>query len=128
MKNQFGRIIKFKRENMQPKMTAKSLAKHLNITPAYLCDIEKGKRYPPKNMLDKIVEVLSITGEAKDNFYDVAALETYQSNNVSLDISEYIMCNESLRKLIRISKLNNLDNSFWCELVNKFESEEKKYV
>lgn len=121
--NKFGSMIKDQRLGSPIKITAQKLAKDLKITPAYLCDIEKGNRYPSKQLLDKLVIRLDITGTDKDSIYDLAAMESTKQSGVSADISDYIMKNKNLRKLIRIAKENKIGEQYWKELLTSLVNE-----
>lgn len=57
----FGLFIRKRREELGK--TLRGFAAELDITPAYLSDIEKGNRYTSKNYLEKLKETLGIYKE-----------------------------------------------------------------
>ena len=59
----------------------------LDITPAYLSDIEKGNRYAPENYLDKMIEILRIPNDHIYDFYDLAGKSR---KDIFSDIAPYI--------------------------------------
>jgi len=123
MANKFGDILKQARENGEIKMTASYLAKKLKITPAYLCDLEKGNRFPSKELLDNIVKELKFEGKEKYKIYDLVAIESSKGKYVSKDISKYIMENDKLRLVIRLAMNKNMNNSYWNKVVKAINNE-----
>lgn len=68
-KYSFGRYIKQKREKIG--ISLRSLATELGMTPAYLCDIEKGHRHAPlynKNYMIGLIKNLCIDSDEIDMF------------------------------------------------------------
>ena len=62
MNNQFGEYVKTKR--LEKKISLRKLAEYLDIVPAYMSDIEKGRRYPPdKEKIYKIAKILLLSKE-----------------------------------------------------------------
>ena len=55
----FGEYVKQRRESLG--MTMKEFAEQVKLSPAYLCDIEKGNRKPPEKYLEKFAEILKIS-------------------------------------------------------------------
>lgn len=52
-------ISKYRKEK---KITQKALAQMVNITPAYLCELEKGrKKNPSFNVISKIADTLGVS-------------------------------------------------------------------
>ena len=49
----FGEYVKQRRESLS--ITSKDFAAKVEISPAYLCDIEKGNRRPPEKYLEKLL-------------------------------------------------------------------------
>ena len=67
----FGSFMRRKRE--EKGISLRALAKDLEVTPAYLCDIENGNRPAPKSRLTAICDKLCLTREDKALFFDLAA-------------------------------------------------------
>ena len=109
MEKKFGDLVKKYRGDR----TLKEIADKLSITSAYVCDIERGNRYPSKVVIDRMVEFFSLEGERKNEFYDLAAIETPKKQAVSTDIINYIMTSSALRNLIRVAKCNQVKEEFW---------------
>lgn len=116
MKSQFGEFIRTKRT--EKKMTLRKFASELGIVPAYMSDIEKGRRNPPdRDKLEKIAEILQLSEEDKSTMYDLAAKEkeigTTQDTLVSQDISDYIMDEDIVRVALRVAKHNKSSKEQW---------------
>jgi len=110
----FGEYVKQRRESL--KMTMRDFAEEVQISPAYLCDIEKGNRKPPVKYLEKIAEVLQITDTEELNaFYDNAGIS---QNGQHSDINTYIDGLPSARMALRTARDNNYTDEDWLKLVD----------
>ncbi len=109
----FGEYVKQRRESL--KMTMRDFADKVKISPAYLCDIEKGNRKPPEKFLDKFAEVLQITdAEELNAFYDSAGVS---KNGQHTDINSYIETLPSARMALRTAKDKRYTDEDWMKLV-----------
>lgn len=97
----FGQFICEKRKSQG--LTQKTVAEALGVTTVYICDIEKGRRYPPTkgDLLTKLASLLNLNEEEQFIYYDLAGRD---KGCVSPDISEYIMSSEIIRSAIRTAK------------------------
>ena len=119
----FGKFIEERRKALG--ITLRRFAAELDIAPAYMSDIEKGRRYPPDKKLDDIAFILKLEGTEKDKLLDLAALT--RVNTVSPDLPEYIMDKDLARVALRRAKAGNLSDEGWQEvidLINKKIGEE----
>ena len=97
------------------KMTMRDFADKVHISPAYLCDIEKGYRKPPEKYLEKFAEVLMITDADELNaFYDRAGIS---KNGQHSDINNYIDGLPSARMALRTAKDRKYTDEDWLRLV-----------
>lgn len=109
----FGEYVKQRRESLG--MTMKEFAEHVKLSPAYLCDIEKGNRKPPEKYLERFAEVLRITStEELNDFYDSAGIS---KNGQHTDINSYIDGLPSARVALRTAKDKHYTDEDWMRLV-----------
>ena len=109
----FGEYVKQRRECL--KMTMRDFAEKVQISPAYLCDIEKGNRTPPVKYLEKIAEVLQITDvDELNTFYDSAGVS---KNGQHSDINTYIDGFPSARMALRTARDKHYTDEDWLRLV-----------
>lgn len=122
MDTKFGEYVKAKR--MEKGVNLRKLAELLGIVPAYMSDIEKGRRYPPdKDKLYKIAEVLNLTESETNEMFDLAALA--KENTVSPDLPEYIMGSEKARVALRMARDINAGDKVWQDVIDMLEAQEK---
>lgn len=122
MDTKFGEYVKVKR--MEKGVNLRKLAELLGIVPAYMSDIEKGRRYPPdKDKLYKIAEALHLTESETNEMFDLAALA--KENTVSPDLPEYIMGSEKARVALRIARNINAGDEDWQKVIEMLEAKEK---
>jgi len=70
----FGEYIAEKRQRLD--LSIRGMAAELEITPAYLFDIEKGRRNPPDyEMLEKIARILKLSKDERDTMLDYEGQE-----------------------------------------------------
>ena len=109
----FGEYVKQRRESLGK--TMRGFATEVDISPAYLCDIENGNRKAPERFLEKIVNALEITeAEEINRFYDLAGVS---KNGQHSDINTYIDALPSARMALRTAKDNNFTDDDWLELI-----------
>ncbi len=119
----FGEYISMKRK--EKKLNLRKLAELANIAPAYLSDIEKGRRYSPSpEKMDRIAKALELTDEEILVMKDIAA--TDRPNNVAPDISEYVTKNESVRVALRKARELNLSDQDWIKIIEDMENKKEK--
>jgi transcriptional regulator with XRE-family HTH domain len=116
----FGEYVKERREALGKSM--RGLASELDITPAYLSDIEKGNRYAPEKYLEKMAEVLCITGEDSYYFYDLAGKSR---NNNYPDLAEYIGKTAIARVALRRARDLNISNTQWQNFIDEICGKKK---
>ncbi len=120
MTGEFGAYIREKRTARD--MTLRKLASELGIAPAYMSDIEKGRRYPPdREKLYDMARILELTEAERDDMFDLAADEKEEA--VSQDISDYIMESQKARQALRTAKKNNITEDKWEEVIRLFNDE-----
>ena len=75
----FGEYLKQKR--LDKEITLRGFAKLVDISPVYLCDLEKGRKAAPSmEVMQKMVSKLALNKEESERFYDLAALEQTAKN------------------------------------------------
>lgn len=117
MNGDFGNFIRQKRTEQN--ITLRKLANDIGIVPAYMSDIEKGRRYPPdKEKLFKIADVLGFSEDERNIMFDLAARE--KVDTVSQDISDYIMDEDIVRVALRVARDNNIPKEKWAAAIKLF--------
>ena len=120
MENKFGEFVKAKRT--EKGISLRKLAEELEIVPAYMSDIEKGRRYPPDTeKMYKIAEVLTLDQEETDTLFDLAAYS--RANGVSPDLSDYVMGVDNLRTALRKARDINAGEDDWQRIIDMLEAE-----
>ena len=114
----FGGFIREKR--LAAKINLRKLADILDISPAFLSDIENDHRYPPdKDKIYKIAEVLELSKEDTDLLFDLAAGN--KKNLVSPDIADYIMTQEKSRVALRMARDIGAGEEEWEKIIQFLE-------
>ena len=116
----FGEFIRARREALEKSI--RGLAAELDMTPAYLSDIEKGNRYAPEKHLAKMVELLHITGEDLNCFYDLAGKSRHDHFP---DLTPYIGEKTIARVALRKARDLNIPDSKWQEFIDNMNTNKK---
>lgn len=123
MNGKFGEFISEKRKAKG--ITLRGLAAEIGIAPAFMSDIEKGHRYPPKKeTLDKIVHALNLNEEDINKMFDLAAEE--KDNTVSPDLPECIMNNDKVRVALRLARDSDASDKTWQKVIELLEKENNR--
>jgi transcriptional regulator with XRE-family HTH domain len=112
----FGEYVKARREALGKSL--RGCADELDIAGPYLFDIEKGNRPAPEKKLDSFIEVLHITGDEVNTFFDLAGLS--RKNNFP-DLAEYIGNSTLARVALRTARDVKLPDSRWEEIINQMK-------
>ena len=119
MEKTFGTFIKGKR--LEKGINLRKLAELLVIAPAYISDIENGNRNSPSpDKMEKLVEVLGLNEDEKNEMYDLAAKD--RDNTVAPDISEYVKSNDLVRVALRKARNLNLGEQEWLKIIENMEN------
>ena len=110
----FGKFIEERRKALG--FTLRGFAAELDIAPAYMCDIEKGRRYPPDKKLDEIAQILKLNETDKNAMLDLAAMA--KNKTVSSDLPEYIMEKDLARVALRRARDGKLSDEAWQEVID----------
>jgi transcriptional regulator with XRE-family HTH domain len=110
----FGKFIEERRKALG--ITLRGFAAELDIAPAYMSDIEKGRRYPPDKKLDEIARILKLNEKEKTDMLDKAAMT--RTKTVSPDLPEYIMEKDLARVALRRARDGKLTDEGWQEVID----------
>ena len=117
----FGDFIIIKRKEKD--ISARQLAIAINISPVYMCDIEKDRKFALSDeLLEKIRRTLLLSEDDSELMYDLAAKAR---KTVSADLPEYIMENEIVRTALRTAKKNNIPDEKWEKFIKEIIKKEE---
>lgn len=120
MINTFGEFIKEKR--VAKNISLREMAAKLNITPAYLSDIEKDRRYAPdRDKILEIAEILSIHSGERDLLFDLAGKS---KDSIAPDLPDFIMENEKVRTLLRKAKDKQVTDEKLDKIIRMLDKED----
>lgn len=110
----FGEFLIKKR--LEQEMSARQLAIALDFSPVYICDIEKGRKPVPDEILEQLPRLLHLTEPEINEMYDLAAKSR---NTVSADLPEYIMEKDIVRAALRTAKKHNVTDKQWEDFIKR---------
>ncbi len=115
----FGEFIAEKRKSRA--ITLRGMAERLDISPAYLSDIEKSRRNPPDlTMLEKVAAELNLSQDDKYTMFDLAGQDREE---ISPDLPGYIMDKPFVRVALRKASKKDATDEFWKEIIRKLDEE-----
>lgn len=123
--NTFGRWIRDLRKTNN--ISLRTLAETLQISAAYLSEIERDKRYAPAistGLPKKIMKELGIEEDASDPLYHCYCDFAGESRGYSYEeINRYLATQPILRQAIRLAEQAGKDDAFWREVIRWMASE-----
>ena len=123
-KETFGSFIKKKRLLRQ--ISLRKFAELLDISPVYMCNIEKDRNPAPKDdILSHMAELLLLSEQETETLYDLAA-KSKSTPTVSRDLPEYIMDRDIVRVALRTAKDVDATDEEWQEFIAKLEARRRK--
>ena len=114
---EFGRFVAERRK--QHEYTMRRFADMIGVTAPYLSDIEKGRSAAPDGKLERIATALKLSRAESEQMFDLAALA--RENQVSADLSGYIMETNLARVALRRAKERDLSDRQWENIINIIE-------
>ena len=108
----FGEFMKQRRKELG--QSIRDVSSELEVSPAYICDIEQGNRHAPVKMLKKLEKVLKIEVENQKEFEDLAYLS---HETCAPDLIQYLIENKMARVAIRSAIEENISGEKLYNLV-----------
>ena len=99
-------------------MSLRGLAAELGITPAFLCDMEKGNKFPAEKNLPNLIRCLHIPTEERSLFYD---LFSQKRNKGTIDLNGYLENNDVVRAALRKARDSNIPDEVWVHFIEYIE-------
>lgn len=114
----FGEYLKQKR--LDKEITLRGFAKLVDISPVYLCDLEKGRKAAPSmEVMQKMVSKLALNKEESERFYDLAALEQTAKNPIPKDLNTFLKDNRVIVSALRTAKDLDATDEEWQDFIDK---------
>lgn len=116
----FGEFLSEKR--VQRDLTLREMARKLEVSAAFLSDVEKNRTAPlTKDRLDKVAEVLGLSVDEKTTMFDLVGK---QKNTVAPDLPEYIMGRDYVAAALRTARDLNAGEADWLRFVEELKRRE----
>ena len=120
----FGGFIKGKRRDKG--ISLRRFAEQLNISPVYLCNMEKDRNPAPKgDVLSRMAQMLGLNDEDIWLLYDLAA-KSKSSPTVSKDLPEYLMDRDIVRVALRTAKEVDATDEEWQAFIEMLKARRRK--
>ena len=117
----FGEYLKQKR--LDKEITLRGFAKLVDISPVYLCDLEKGRKAAPSmEVMQKMVSKLALNKEESERFYDLAALEQTAKNPIPKDLNAFLKDNHVIVSALRTAKDLDATDEEWQDFIDKLKT------
>ena len=114
----FGEYLKQKR--LDKEITLRGFAKLVDISPVYLCDLEKGRKAAPSmEVMQKMVSKLALNKEESERFYALAALEQTAKNPIPKDLNAFLKDNRVIVSALRTAKDLDATDEEWQDFIDK---------
>ena len=109
-----------KQKRLDKEITLRGFAKLVDISPVYLCDLEKGRKAAPSmEVMQKMVSKLALNKEESERFYDLAALEQTAKNPIPKDLNAFLKDNRVIVSALRTAKDLDATDEEWQDFIDK---------
>ena len=109
-----------KQTRLDKEITLRGFAKLVDISPVYLCDLEKGRKAAPSmEVMQKMVSKLALNKEESERFYDLAALEQTAKNPIPKDLNAFLKDNHVIVSALRTAKDLDATDEEWQDFIDK---------
>ena len=112
-RDKFGAYVKNRREKLG--ISLRDLALQLNVSPAYISDIERGNRPAPYAYLEQIIDILKVDQSEIEFFYDIANC----THTNWPEINQYLSDKPNARKALRLAMQNNISQEDLYNFITK---------
>ena len=103
-------------------LSARQLAIALDYSPVYICDIEKGRKPVPDEILEQLPRLLLLDEAETNEMYDLAAKSR---NTISADLPDYIMKKDIVRAALRTAKKHNVTDKQWEDFIRRITKDKE---
>ena len=115
----FGSYISQKREDLD--YTLRGFARMLGITPVYLCNLEKDRRFDPADaIVEEMATLLQLSKDEKAEMLDLLA-KAKKRPSVAADLPEYINDRDIVRVALRTAKDADATDEEWKEFIERLQ-------
>ena len=122
----FGKKLKEYRQ--QSKISLRTLAKQLNMSPTFLSDIENERRLPPTsdkfaNSIDIIQKVLNLSDDETKQLRLCADEDLVEKGYIAKDLENYMKNCPKAQVAMRTAISNNASSSKWDRIIKILEED-----
>lgn len=117
----FGEFLNMKRT--EAKITIRSFANAVGISPSFLCDLENGSRaFPAKSkktpdLLERMVATLNLNDNDAKLFKDYAEQSMLSGNRIPSEISNYLQRVPEAQQALRLAKDKSVTKEDWEKII-----------
>lgn len=117
----FGEYLHMKR--IEAKITIRSFASMVGISPSFLCDLESGSRAFPENskkvpdLLEKMIKTLQLSENDSEIFKNYAKESMLLGNRVPTEISEYLKSVPEAQQALRLANEKSVKKEEWEKFI-----------
>jgi transcriptional regulator with XRE-family HTH domain len=125
MDKTFGQFLTSRRKAKD--IPLRRFAAMLDISPEFLCNIEKGRRSAPmEDVLEKMAGLLLLSKEDKALMYDLAAESKNTVSTIPSDLTGFINENRVVVAALRMAKDVDATDEEWQEFMIKLKAKHDK--
>ena len=110
------------KKRLEHNLSARQLAIALDYSPVYICDIEKGRKPVPDEILEQLPRLLLLDEAETNEMYDLAAKSR---NTISADLPDYIMKKDIVRAALRTAKKHNVTDKQWEDFIRRITKDKE---
>ncbi len=125
----FSEFLTLKRK--EKRIPIRKFAEQINISPSFLCDLERGTRNFPlnskknPNLFNDMVKALSLNEKDKLEMSNLIEESQISNQTLSQELSAYLLSTPSAQQALRKAKDKNTSNETWKKIISVIDNDKK---
>lgn len=121
----FGQLLKVRRLASEKELSLRDAAKALDMSLTMYSDIEKDRRNPGEDFVDKVCALLELPKEDKELLYDLAARKKRMVPTDIEDVMMYTPSGSLARIALRLTNEGVASEEDWKEFIRQLEEKKR---
>ena len=121
----FGQFLKARRLASDKELSLRDAAKALDLSLTMYSDIEKDRRNPGEDFVDKVSVLLNLPKEDKERLFDLLAIKKRQVPTDIEDVMMYTPSGSLARAALRLTNEGVASEEDWKEFIRQLEEKKR---
>lgn len=121
----FGQLLKARRLASDKELSLRDAAKQFDMSLTMYSDIEKDRRNPGEDFVDRFCALLNLPKEDKERLYDLLAIKKRQVPTDIEDVMMYTTSGSLARAALRLTNEGVASEEDWKKFIQQLEEKKR---